>query len=662
MMHQIFYYLLQYHYDKMMFKLGRKVQAVLGVALRIPSLFLIDAILNLRIDTGQFGVDHPVWCAAVLVISLFVAMVMFCLATKTLFKIYILLLCLGTLASAVWWNHVMLLKVDQDKNLSDWDVLVSMTSQDSSFSSTVTPVQILLSVEFILYIMVQMFYAFTYVACITLLPERFTLTIWLAMCTYFISPMMIRLSLMYYSPDNLPFTTLATLQALSVLVPSLEMAAICVSNIMYGVLHVPLWYTTYRFMLRNLGLNSLLENAWVEFQVPNVLRSFWLLRFAIHVLQILFAFVSDMTLPGVMASNMVFSNGSHVIGMNPDNNFAWMALLELATHGCDSTLAVLGLTAIVSYLSYYLGKWADRLMGGDSDEVAHIGTVTAILFFILSLQTGLPGLEPMKRFVRLFRNFILLITALLHFIHNMLNHVMMALSTSHNTSVWKHARALSMSLLLILIPATVITYLWSSITMGTWLLAVTAFCLELIIKVTVTLIIYTLFLIDTYSDKFWENLDDYVYYIKATGSTIEFVFGIFLFGNGVWILFFESGGIIRAIMICIHAYFNIFQLGKNGWKKFQNRRMAVHKINGLPMATEYQLRQHNDVCAICYQDLNTARVTPCQHLFHALCLRKWLYVQDTCPLCHKEIMQYVNSNSETETEELNGEDGLLHQH
>lgn len=56
----------------------------------------------------------------------------------------------------------------------------------------------------------------------------------------------------------------------------------------------------------------------------------------------------------------------------------------------------------------------------------------------------------------------------------------------------------------------------------------------------------------------WEQLDDYVYYIRATGNSIEFVFGIFLFFNGAWILLFESGGTIRALMMCIHAYFNIW--------------------------------------------------------------------------------------------------------
>lgn len=32
-----------------------------------------------------------------------------------------------------------------------------------------------------------------------------------------------------------------------------------------------------------------------------------------------------------------------------------------------------------------------------------------------------------------------------------------------------------------------------------------------------------------------------------------------------------------------------------------------------------------------------AIITPCGHFFHAGCLKKWLYVQETCPLCHCQL-------------------------
>ena len=158
----------------------------------------------------------------------------------------------------------------------------------------------------------------------------------------------------------------------------------------------------------------------------------------------------------------------------------------------------------------------------------------------------------------------------------------------------------------------------------------------------ISLLIYTLFMVDAFRSSMWEQLDDYVYYIRATGNSIEFIFGIFLFFNGAWILLFESGGTIRALMMCIHAYFNIwcqaiagkwegqgegefvfccrlillFKLFVLGWKTFIKRRHAVHKINSLPQASAEQLRAFEDVCAICYQELTTARITRCNHYFH----------------------------------------------
>lgn len=108
-------------------------------------------------------------------------------------------------------------------------------------------------------------------------------------------------------------------------------------------------------------------------------------------------------------------------------------------------------------------------------------------------------------------------------------------------------------------------------------------------QVVISLLIYALFMIDAFRTTVWEPLDDYVYVIKATGSSIEFLFGIFLFFNGAWILLFESGGTIRAIMMCIHAYFNIWLQAKLGMlfiylfiffpqKKFDNLMFTFHEF------------------------------------------------------------------------------------
>ena len=36
--------------------------------------------------------------------------------------------------------------------------------------------------------------------------------------------------------------------------------------------------------------------------------------------------------------------------------------------------------------------------------------------------------------------------------------------------------------------------------------------------------------------------------------------------------------------------------------------------------------------------MTSAKITRCKHYFHGVCLRKWLYVQDKCPLCHEVVI------------------------
>ncbi len=393
-------------------------------------------------------------------------------------------------------------------------------------------------------------------------------------------------------------------------------------------------YTTTRHMLRTFGIQVYLETQWVRLHVPIVLRVFWLTRLAYQLTQT----TTVMVLANAEAENDFYITSSNVTHISQ----------SVLVAGCETFVALLGMTSVVSFITHYIGVIMAAFVGSDNDDDKNMGTVSAILFFILALQTGLTGLGPDKRVVRLYRNFCLLSTAILHFVHSMVNPLLMNLSASRNPSYVRHGRPLAMCAFLVSFPCWFLYYLWSEHVISTWLLAVTAFSVEVIIKVVITLLLYYLFMIDAWRETFWEKLDDYVYYIKSTGNTIEFLFGIFLFGNGAWIMVFESGGTIRAVMMCIHAYFNIWVQAKEGWKVFMKRRTAVNKINSLPEATQDELHSHNDVCAICYQELTTARITHCRHLFHGVCLRKWLYVQDRCPLCHKYIYRTEDGSTDND--------------
>lgn len=378
------------------------------------------------------------------------------------------------------------------------------------------------------------------------------------------------------------------------------------------------------------GLSAFAEREWSRLNVPNVLRTFWILRVGDQVVQ------------------MLGNNYS-------DDTFSYYVMTRtLLVNGCETLTALLGMTSIISYICHYIGCFSQWILLTEDEDEKSIGTVSAVLFYILALQTGLTSLDREKRLVRLCRNFCLLFTAVLQFVHNIVNPVLMSLSASHNPSLHRHVRALAVCAVLIIFPVSLLVFLWSHFSISTWLLAVSVFGIEVIVKVLVSLSIYLLFLFDAYCSVFWEQLDDYVYMIRSFGNTVEFSFGIVLFFNGFWILIYESGGAVRAIMMCIHAYFNIWCEAKAGWSVFMKRRTAVNKINSLPEARVEQLRMLDDVCAICYQEMHSAKVTRCNHYFHGVCLRKWLYIQDRCPLCH-DILYKVADNRAGRNE--NGSEG-----
>ncbi|XP_050483192.1 protein TRC8 homolog [Bombus huntii] len=391
-------------------------------------------------------------------------------------------------------------------------------------------------------------------------------------------------------------------------------------------------YQYARNFISNYGLSALVETEWIRLNIPCVLRMFWMLRVGGQMFQIL---------------------GNHY----GEETFTYYIMLRsLLVNGCETLTAVLGMTSIISFICDYIGCFFQWVLLTEDEEEKSIGTVSAILFYVLALQTGLTSLDREKRLVRLCRNFCLLFTAVLHFVHNIVNPLLMSLSASHNPALHRHIRALAVCVFLILFPVSLLVFLWSHYTVSTWLLAVSVFSVEVIVKVLVSLAIYSLFLIDAYRSVFWEQLDDCVYIIRSFGNTIEFAFGIVLFFNGFWILVFESGGAIRAVMICIHAYFNIWCEAKAGWSVFMKRRSAVNKINSLPEAKAEQLRVLDDVCAICYQEMQSAKITRCNHYFHSVCLRKWLYVQDRCPLCHDVLYKIENSQNDKDNEVIAGDE------
>lgn len=71
-------------------------------------------------------------------------------------------------------------------------------------------------------------------------------------------------------------------------------------------------------------------------------------------------------------------------------------------------------------------------------------------------------------------------------------------------------------------------------------------------------------------------------------------------------------------------------------------------IGRFRLATKDELVEWNDICAICLQTLDRARMTPCNHLFHADCLRKCLQVSNKCPYCKAVILEITSESGDND--------------
>ena len=121
------------------------------------------------------------------------------------------------------------------------------------------------------------------------------------------------------------------------------------------------------------------------------------------------------------------------------------------------------------------------------------------------------------------------------------------------------------------------------------------------LQVMGTLFIYALFMVELLQDTPLERMDEIIYCVNAVSRVLEFLVAVCVVAYGTWESLFGEWSWMGASVIIIHSYFNVWLRAQSGWRSFLLRREAAKKISSLPRATRGQLRDHNDVCAICFQ-------------------------------------------------------------
>ncbi|XP_049828433.1 uncharacterized protein LOC126267351 isoform X1 [Schistocerca gregaria] len=97
-----------------------------------------------------------------------------------------------------------------------------------------------------------------------------------------------------------------------------------------------------------------------------------------------------------------------------------------------------------------------------------------------------------------------------------------------------------------------------------------------------------------------------------------------------------SHGWVRLVVFAL--YFNVHLRLRELWLgPLRQLRAEQAVLMRFRPALPEELAAHDDVCAVCLSPMpRRARVTPCQHMFHAECLRLCLKTSDNCPICKRE--------------------------
>ncbi|NXC12204.1 RN145 protein, partial [Corythaeola cristata] len=407
-----------------------------------------------------------------------------------------------------------------------------------------------------------------------------------------------------------PLETIVVINKFAMIFTGLEVLYFLASNLLVPYNLAKSAYRELVQVVEVYGLLALGMSLWNQLVVPVLFMVFWLVLFALQI-------YSYFTTRDQPASR---------------ERLLFLFLTSIA-ECCSTPYSLLGLVFTVSFVAlgvltlckFYLQGYRAFM----NDPAMNRGMTEGVTLLILAVQTGLIELQVVHRAFLLSIILFIVVASILQSMLEIADPIVLALGASRD----KCSDHVGLLLSLICVLKSCIGIWCSCINLFVSLLI--AFVVSL--SVLGTLFIYVLFMVEEFRKEPVENMDDVIYYVNGTYRLLEFLVALCVVAYGVSETIFGEWTVMGSVIIFVHSYYNVWLRAQLGWKSFLLRRDAVNKIKSLPIATKEQLEQHNDICAICYQDMKTAVITPCSHFFHAGCLKKWLYVQETCPLCHCQL-------------------------
>ncbi|XP_023333019.1 RING finger protein 145 isoform X3 [Eurytemora carolleeae] len=329
----------------------------------------------------------------------------------------------------------------------------------------------------------------------------------------------------------------------------------------------------------------------------------------------------------------------------------WLVdLTVIISETCYTPLILIGLCTTIMGLSKAVMDtllWIFRKCAGGEvgveNPLAQTGFTEGMVAFVLALQTGLIDMEMPVRIAATYAIIFNVTSTLIQSAFEVSCPVLLALPAI-NRRLISHIPVLLVVLSILVIPILILFSVFDKVSNDLWLIIVISSYFVTVIQVVGALVTYSLFMWDSFQPEASEHMDDYVFYIKAGTKGFELLVAISIVTGGMYEYMMEDteASLLNPFILLIHCYFNIYQRIASGWATYMSRRETKKRLSELLDATNDELEAHADVCIICYMQMQSAKKTECGHFFHSNCLKRWLYVQDNCPMCRAPIIHLIN--------------------
>nr|XP_050862799.1 E3 ubiquitin-protein ligase AMFR-like isoform X1 [Vespula vulgaris]XP_050862800.1 E3 ubiquitin-protein ligase AMFR-like isoform X1 [Vespula vulgaris]XP_050862802.1 E3 ubiquitin-protein ligase AMFR-like isoform X1 [Vespula vulgaris] len=227
------------------------------------------------------------------------------------------------------------------------------------------------------------------------------------------------------------------------------------------------------------------------------------------------------------------------------------------------------------------------------------------------------------------------------------------LSFSPTTPGWSHARLLGLlagilafSAFMLLLCTAAVFFL---VTFNTFAF-MAAECILLAVRTIHVILRYVIHLYDTRgagtsSQRSWDKRGPLTYYTdlasELTALAVDFFHHVHML---LWSNIFLS---MASLVICMQLRYLFYEIQRRITKHRNYLAVLSHMEQNYPMASQDELADNSDNCAICWEKMETARKLPCGHLFHNSCLQSWLEQDTSCPTCRLALSMQANHRENT---------------